>query len=164
MLERKSHSERSSDPGVSIFTSISWVGRTMTILTDYRFALQEDIDQEAPQNFHIDLMMKNAMLRQHLIVLKRQIKRPQLTNSDHFHLGACWKNPFIKTIFCESGTKLLQNCRFEIKFPQYRRIMAYCGASTQIKFMSRGFFIALLIIQKKSTPYTQESNCPVRDD
>jgi hypothetical protein len=61
----------------------------MTILTDYRFALQEDIDQEAPQNFHIDLMMKNAMLRQHLIVLKRQIKRPQLTNSDHFHLGAC---------------------------------------------------------------------------
>jgi hypothetical protein len=29
-----------------------------------------------------DLVVENALLRQHLIVLNRQIKRPQLTNSD----------------------------------------------------------------------------------
>ena len=31
-----------------------------------------------------DLVVENALLRQQLIVLKRQIKRPQLTNSDRF--------------------------------------------------------------------------------
>jgi putative transposase len=34
----------------------------------------------------MDLMVENAMLRQQLIVLKRQVKRPQLTNSDRFRL------------------------------------------------------------------------------
>jgi len=33
-----------------------------------------------------DLVVENALLRQQLIVLKRQIKRPQLTNSDRFRL------------------------------------------------------------------------------
>ena len=33
-----------------------------------------------------DLVVENALLRQQLIVLNRQIKRPQLTNSDRFHL------------------------------------------------------------------------------
>ena len=33
-----------------------------------------------------DLAVENALLRQQLIVLKRQIKRPQLTNSDRFRL------------------------------------------------------------------------------
>ena len=35
---------------------------------------------------HTDLVVENALLRQQLIVLKRQIKRPQLTNSDRFRL------------------------------------------------------------------------------
>jgi putative transposase len=33
-----------------------------------------------------DLVVENALLRQQLIVLNRQIKRPQLTNSDRFRL------------------------------------------------------------------------------
>ena len=33
-----------------------------------------------------DLVVENALLRQQLIVLNRQIKRPQLTNSDCFRL------------------------------------------------------------------------------
>jgi len=35
---------------------------------------------------HADLIIENALLRQQLIVLNRQIKRPQLTNSDRFRL------------------------------------------------------------------------------
>ena len=35
---------------------------------------------------HTDLVVENALLRKQLIVLKRQIKRPQLTNSDRFRL------------------------------------------------------------------------------
>ena len=34
----------------------------------------------------IDLVVENALLRQQLIVLKRQIKRPELINSDRFRL------------------------------------------------------------------------------
>jgi putative transposase len=33
-----------------------------------------------------DLLMENALLRQQLIVLRRQIKRPQLTNGDRFRI------------------------------------------------------------------------------
>jgi hypothetical protein len=33
-----------------------------------------------------DLMAENLMLRQQLIVLKRQVKRPQLTNGDSLRL------------------------------------------------------------------------------
>jgi len=33
-----------------------------------------------------DLIVENALLRQQLIVLNRQIKRPQLTHPDRFHL------------------------------------------------------------------------------
>jgi hypothetical protein len=33
-----------------------------------------------------DLVVENALLRQQLIVLKRQIKRPQLTGPDRFRL------------------------------------------------------------------------------
>ena len=33
-----------------------------------------------------DLIAENAMLRQQLIVLNRQVKRPQLTNGDRFRL------------------------------------------------------------------------------
>jgi putative transposase len=33
-----------------------------------------------------DLMVENAMLRQQLIVLNRQVKRPQLTNLERFRL------------------------------------------------------------------------------
>ena len=35
---------------------------------------------------HTELVVENALLRQQLIVLKRQIKRPQLTNPDRFRL------------------------------------------------------------------------------
>ena len=44
-----------------------------------------------------DLLLENALLRQQLIVLKRQIKRPQLTNPDRFllvflsHFTVFWK-------------------------------------------------------------------------
>ena len=44
-----------------------------------------------------DLVVENALLRQQLIVLNCQIKRPQLTNPDHFrlvflsHFTAFWK-------------------------------------------------------------------------
>ena len=34
----------------------------------------------------IDLVVENALLRQQLIVLKRQVKRPQLTDPDRFRL------------------------------------------------------------------------------
>jgi putative transposase len=34
----------------------------------------------------LELMVENAMLRQQLIVLNRQIQRPQLTNPDRFRL------------------------------------------------------------------------------
>jgi len=40
-----------------------------------------------------DLVVENALLRQQLIVLNRQIKRPQLTNPDRFRLvflSLCW--------------------------------------------------------------------------
>jgi hypothetical protein len=46
---------------------------------------------------HADLVVENAMLRQQLIVLNRQIKRPQLTNLDRFrpivfsHFTKFWK-------------------------------------------------------------------------
>src|SRR5258706_13729576 len=33
-----------------------------------------------------DLLLENALLRQQLIVLKRQVKRPQLTNPERFRL------------------------------------------------------------------------------
>jgi hypothetical protein len=33
-----------------------------------------------------DLVVENALLRQPLIILKRQVKRPQLTNADRIHL------------------------------------------------------------------------------
>ena len=35
---------------------------------------------------HTDLVIENALLPQQLIVLNRQIKRPQLTNLDRFRL------------------------------------------------------------------------------
>ena len=35
---------------------------------------------------HRDLIVENAMLRQQLIVLKRQVKRPQLSQRDRLHL------------------------------------------------------------------------------
>ena len=35
---------------------------------------------------HTDLVVENALLRQQLIVLKRKIKRPQLTNPERFRL------------------------------------------------------------------------------
>ena len=35
---------------------------------------------------HTDLVVENALLRLQLIVLKRQIKRPQITRSDRFRL------------------------------------------------------------------------------
>lgn len=46
---------------------------------------------------HTDLVVENALLHQQLIVLNRQIKRPQLTNPDRFrlvfllHFTAFWK-------------------------------------------------------------------------
>ncbi|MCX6056619.1 MAG: hypothetical protein NTW69_00470 [Chloroflexi bacterium] len=35
---------------------------------------------------HADLVVENALLRQQLIVLNRQVKRPQLTNLDRLRL------------------------------------------------------------------------------
>ena len=46
---------------------------------------------------HADLVVENALLRQQLIVLNRQVKRPQLTNLDRLrlvllsHFTAFWK-------------------------------------------------------------------------
>ena len=46
---------------------------------------------------HTELVVENALLRQQLIVLNRQIKRPRLTNPDRFllvflsHFTAFWK-------------------------------------------------------------------------
>jgi hypothetical protein len=40
-----------------------------------------------------DLVVENALLRQQLIILKRQVKRPQPTNADRIHLillALCW--------------------------------------------------------------------------
>ena len=45
-----------------------------------------------------DLVIENALLRQQLIILKRQLKRPQLTNPERFrlvflsHFTAFWKH------------------------------------------------------------------------
>jgi hypothetical protein len=43
-----------------------------------------------------DLIVENALLRQQLIVLHRQIKQPQLTNGDRFYLllslGECYSS------------------------------------------------------------------------
>ena len=41
-----------------------------------------------------DLVAENALLRQQLIVLKRQVKRPPLTNPDRFRL--VFLSPFTK--------------------------------------------------------------------
>jgi putative transposase len=47
---------------------------------------------------HTNLIVQNALLRQQLIVLNRQIKRPRLTNPDRFrlvflsHFTAFWKH------------------------------------------------------------------------
>jgi hypothetical protein len=35
---------------------------------------------------HTDLVVENALLRQQLIVLNRQVKRPQLTHPERFRL------------------------------------------------------------------------------
>ncbi len=35
---------------------------------------------------HADLVVENALLRKQLIVLNRQVKRPQLTNHNRFRL------------------------------------------------------------------------------
>ena len=35
---------------------------------------------------HPDLVVENALLRHQLIVLNREVKRPQLTNHERFHL------------------------------------------------------------------------------
>jgi len=35
---------------------------------------------------HTDLVVENALLRQQMIVLNRQVKRPQLTNPKRFRL------------------------------------------------------------------------------
>lgn len=61
---------------------------------------------------HTDLVVENALLRQQLIVLNRQIKRPQLTNPDRFAscfyaaLQSFGKKPFISfsQIPCCAGT------------------------------------------------------------
>ena len=37
-----------------------------------------------------DLVIENALLRQQLIILKRQLKRPQLTNPERFRLVFLW--------------------------------------------------------------------------
>jgi hypothetical protein len=42
----------------------------------------------------IDLVVENALLRQQLIVLKRQVKRPQLTDPERFRL--VFLSPFTK--------------------------------------------------------------------
>jgi len=47
-----------------------------------------------------DLLIENALLRQQLIILKRQVKRPQLTNPERFrlvflsHFTTFWKQAF----------------------------------------------------------------------
>ena len=49
---------------------------------------------------HTDLVVENALLRQQLIVLKRQVKRLQLSNLDRFrlvfssHFTKFWKKAF----------------------------------------------------------------------
>ena len=50
---------------------------------------------------HTDLVVENALLRQQLIVLNRQVKRPQLTNPDRFRL-----------VFLSHFTTLIMNSQF----------------------------------------------------
>jgi hypothetical protein len=59
---------------------------------------------------HTDLVVENALLRQQLIVLNRQIKRPQLTNLDRFrlvflsHFTTFWKQALsFNRILCCAG-------------------------------------------------------------
>ena len=53
---------------------------------------------------HTDLVVENALLRQQLIVLNRQVKRPQLTNSDRFRL--VFLSPF--TTFWKQALDIVQ--------------------------------------------------------
>jgi putative transposase len=52
-----------------------------------------------------DLVVENSLLRQQLIVLKRQIKRPQLSNPDRFrlvflsHFTAFWRQALVLAIY-----------------------------------------------------------------
>ena len=51
------------------------------------------------------LVVENALLRQQLIVLNRQVKRPQLTNPDHFRL-----------VFLSHFTTLIMNSQFAYRY------------------------------------------------
>jgi hypothetical protein len=58
-----------------------------------------------------DLLIENGLLRQQLIVLHRQIKRPQLTNGDRIRLvllARCTKS-WLCWLLCSSGLFLAQN-------------------------------------------------------
>ena len=67
---------------------------------------------------HTELVVENALLRQQLIVLKRQIKRPQLTNLDRFrmvflsHFTAFWKQALhiVHRILCYDGIENFLAC------------------------------------------------------
>jgi hypothetical protein len=52
---------------------------------------------EAKYHSRADLIAEDVILRQHLIVLKRQVKRPQLTNGDRIRWGAeCIRGELLK--------------------------------------------------------------------
>ncbi len=55
-----------------------WINPTTSILI---IGILLDLDRS-----RIDLLVQNALLRQQLILLNTQIKRPQLTNPDSFYL------------------------------------------------------------------------------
>jgi len=45
-----------------------------------------------------DLVAENAILRQQLIVLKRQVKRPKITDGDRVRLTKCGFKEILKTV------------------------------------------------------------------
>ena len=61
----------------------------------------------------IDLVVENALLRQQLIVLNRQVKRPQLTNLDRFRLVVL--SHFTK--FWKQAIHIVVNCKIKRAHP-----------------------------------------------
>ena len=59
-----------------------------------------------------DLVAENAILRQQLIVLKRQVKRPKFTNGDRLRLILLSR----LTQFWDSALHLVQQCTYDTAF------------------------------------------------
>ena len=64
---------------------------------------------------HTDLVVENALLRQQLIVLNREVKRPQLTNPERFrlvflsHFTTFWKQA-LQIVQPDTLLRCIENC------------------------------------------------------